>query len=404
MTASSEPQAPVSLPVIGLAALTHGAYSGVDMQPVWNGLLTRVRNNAYDVGALMDMAIILQLTGQREQGLEAQRHALAQHRVYERAGPEGGLRLLAFVAPGDFMTNTPLDFLLEGSNITLIELYMGAGEPLPAIPEHDVAMVAIGESDSSRQLLEGLGPMLARWPKPVLNRNVKAIAAMTRDEVSALFADSQHVLSPRTARVSIGALERVAAGEPLVAPLAGMSWPWVVRPVGSHAGTQLEKIDGPEALGVYLKGLDATEAFVAPFVDYSGPDGLFRKYRVAVIDGKAYLSHLAISERWMVHYLNAGMDESLAKREEEAAAMASFDEGFAARHADALKDMSERFGLDYFAIDCGETPDGKLLLFEADVAMIIHSMDEPELYPYKGPQMKKLFAAFQAMLDRAAKA
>ncbi len=34
--------------------------------------------------------------------------------------------------------------------------------------------------------------------------------------------------------------------------------------------------------------------------------------------------------------------------------------------------------------------------------MIIHAMDSEELYPYKKPAMKKLFAAFQGMLAKAA--
>ncbi|MEJ1978546.1 MAG: hypothetical protein WDN49_22960 [Acetobacteraceae bacterium] len=40
-------------------------------------------------------------------------------------------------------------------------------------------------------------------------------------------------------------------------------------------------------------------------------------------------------------------------------------------------------GLDYFSIDCSEDRDGRLLVFEADVAAIIHSMDPPDLYPYR---------------------
>jgi len=42
------------------------------------------------------------------------------------------------------------------------------------------------------------------------------------------------------------------------------------------------------------------------------------------------------------------------------------------------------------------------LLFEADVAMIVHDMDPPDLFPYKAPQMKLVFEAFQAMLRHAA--
>jgi uncharacterized Rmd1/YagE family protein len=59
-------------------------------------------------------------------------------------------------------------------------------------------------------------------------------------------------------------------------------------------------------------------------------------------------------------------------------------------------------GLAYFGIDCGETPEGKLLIFEVDVAMIVHAMDPPDLFPYKQPQMRKVFDAFRALLGRAA--
>jgi hypothetical protein len=104
----------------------------------------------------------------------------------------------------------------------------------------------------------------------------------------------------------------------------------------------------------------------------------------------------------MVHYLNAGMTESAAKREEEARFMTTFDHDFAMRHEAALGAIAERVGLAYFAIDCGELKDGRLLLFEADVAMIIHAMDPPDMFPYKGPQMRKVFAAFDAMLRKYA--
>ncbi|MGH7192503.1 MAG: ATP-grasp domain-containing protein, partial [Candidatus Saccharimonadales bacterium] len=67
-----------------------------------------------------------------------------------------------------------------------------------------------------------------------------------------------------------------------------------------------------------------------------------------------------------------------------------------------LAAIAERIGIDYFAIDCGEAPDGRLLVFEADVAMIVHAMDPPALFPYKGPAMRRLFDAFAALLRRLA--
>ena len=80
--------------------------------------------------------------------------------------------------------------------------------------------------------------------------------------------------------------------------------------------------------------------------------------------------------------------------------MANFDSDFAVRHARAFDALHRRLGLDYFAIDCAELADGRLLLFEADVAMIVHSMDPESVFPYKKEAMSKLFAAFEDALTR----
>jgi hypothetical protein len=70
------------------------------------------------------------------------------------------------------------------------------------------------------------------------------------------------------------------------------------------------------------------------------------------------------------------------------------------RHHAALSAMAGRIGLDYFLVDCAETKDGSLLIFEADNTAVVHNMDSPEVFPYKPPQMRKIFDAFVAMLER----
>ena len=92
------------------------------------------------------------------------------------------------------------------------------------------------------------------------------------------------------------------------------------------------------------------------------------------------------------------------KRAEEALFMLDFDHGFAQRHRHALDEMSKRVGLDYFIVDCAENQNGELLVFEADNTAVVHNMDPPSVFPYKPPQMHKIFAAFTAMLSRHAKA
>ncbi|MDQ2804133.1 MAG: hypothetical protein M3Y41_16195 [Pseudomonadota bacterium] len=176
----------------------------------------------------------------------------------------------------------------------------------------------------------------------------------------------------------------------------------LIRPAGSHAGNDLAKLEAPADLDAYLANSPAERFTTTDFIDYRSPDGCYRKYRVAYVEGVPFLCHMAVSERWMVHYLNAGMVESAERRAEEARAMAEFDAGFAARHRGAFARMTEWMGLDYYQVDCAETPDGRLLVFEADVAAIIHAMDPPDLFPYKPPQMRRIFAEFERMVARRA--
>jgi hypothetical protein len=84
--------------------------------------------------------------------------------------------------------------------------------------------------------------------------------------------------------------------------------------------------------------------------------------------------------------------------------MQTFDADFALRHRHALAAMADRVGLDYFTVDCAQNKDGELLIFEADNTAVVHNMDSPDLFPYKGPQMRKIFDAFAAMLSRSAQA
>jgi hypothetical protein len=308
------------------------------------------------------------------------------------------------MAPGDFMANTPLEFLLEGSDINLDMLYVLPGQPLPPIPEHDIAIVAVGESDANRPVLAEIGRLLRHWPRPVLNAPER-IERLSRDGVWNLLRRTPGIAVPMTARLGRASLAGVAAGTLEISELlAGADFPLICRPIASHAGDGLAKLDDAAALAAYLGERGEPEFYLSPFVDYRSADGLFRKYRLAVIEGRPFACHMAISQHWMVHYLNAGMTESAEKRAEEACFMADFDSGFARRHAAALQLLADRLGLDYLALDCGETAEGELLLFEADVAMIVHAMDPPDLFPYKGPQMRKVFAAFRQMLRARAAA
>jgi glutathione synthase/RimK-type ligase-like ATP-grasp enzyme len=387
-------------PLIGLAKLMRMAYSDCDLAPLGTQLIERAESETSG-HALMDLSTVLQLRGNRDLALSMQAQAIESQQIYSPPTANGQvkIRLLAIMGAGDLMANTPVEFLLEDSDIALDIVYVTQDLPLPdKLPDHDVMFVAIAQSDQNMPLLKMLESTLAAWPRPVLNKPDR-IALMSRNEACALLNATPGVAMPVTVRVARQALEQVAQKKlSLTDILSDGKFPIIVRPVDSHAGQGLDKIDNLDALTNYLQTMPHDEFYLSRFIDYRGQDGLFRKYRIVLIEGKPFICHVGISEHWMIHYLNAGMAESAEKRAEEERFMLYFDSHFAAKHAEAFHAINERVGLDYLGIDCGETADGKLLIFEVDSCMIIHAIDPVDLFPYKQPQMNKVFSAFRQML------
>jgi hypothetical protein len=356
-------------------------------------------------GTGMDLSVISQLLGDQATGLAIQKDTLALQRLYRSpcATDQPRLRVLAFAAVMDIGGNTPLEFLLQGSDIELATFYVVPGMPLPdPMPDHDVAIVVAPDGDAARPSMLAIEALASTWPRPVLNLPAN-IGLLDRDRLYQRLKDIAGLEIPATARVTIKQLDDLILDVlPLRDVLADGQFPLIIRPVGSHAGFGLAKVADCAALKDYVAGRDESDFFISRFVDYSSADGNFRKYRIVIIDGRPFACHMAIAEEWKVWYLNADMALSVPHRTEEAMFMLMFDQEFAVRHRRALKEMASRIDLDYVAIDCAETRDGVLLVFEADNTAIVHDMDPPSVYPYKPAQMRKIFTAVQAMLARRA--
>nr|WP_315468598.1 RimK family alpha-L-glutamate ligase [uncultured Undibacterium sp.] len=386
--------------LIGLAPLMRKAFAEEDLKPLAAELIARAGNNPDDAHACMDLATILLLSGHADTALATQMLALQTQALYQIAPKsEATIKLLVLMTNGNLMANTPVEFLLENSDIALELLYVGEGIPaITELPEHDVLFVAIGEADDKRDLLLNLEEILKIWPRPVLNYPAR-IAELGRDRACALLQSVSSIEMPTAVRITRVQMQDLADEKCALSDLIpATDFPIIARPLGSHAGNGLRKIAAADAIADYLQAVPSDEFYIARFVDYRSGDGLFRKYRIMLIDGQAFISHMGISKHWMIHYLNAGMTESAEKRAEEAHFMATFDTDFAQRHANAFAEIHQRTGLDYVGIDCGETQDGKLLVFEVDSDMIVHAMDPVDMFPYKQEPMQKLFAAFRALL------
>jgi len=392
---------------IGFAQLTRRAFQGGDLHPLREHLLARIEEGTAEAGEGLDLSLVAQLLGEKEAGLVIQTEVLAFHQLFRSpcAVPKPRLRVLALAADIDMGGNTPIEFLLEDSDIELLTLYVVKGIGLPeTLPDHDVAIVVASDSEECRETLAVIEAAAPSWPRPLLNRP-ELIGNLDRDKLYRLLADIPGLDIPVTANATRAQLTALAEGQITCAEITGeLHFPMIVRPRGTHAGVGLAKIDDAAALAAYLVERQEQDFFVARFVNYASPDGLFRKMRLTMVDGKPYACHMAIADRWDIWYLNAYMAFSEEKRAEEAIFMQDFDHAFAARHKTALDEMSRRVGLDYFIVDCAENQDGELLVFEADNTAVVHNMDPPSVFPYKPPQMRKIFAAFTAMLSRHAEA
>jgi hypothetical protein len=390
---------------IGLVKLTKAAEAGYDLRPLWRRLIARMLDGSIEAGEGLDLSVIAQLLGDKQAGLAIQETILASHQLFRLPCAEKPprLRILALAAATDIGSNTPIEFLLEGSGIELTTLYLMPDISWPDwLPPHDVAMVIASDSDDCRAALDKIAHAAPTWPRPLLNLP-KFIGRLDRDKLHGLLGGIEGIEIPQTVCVTREQLSKLSQSSLALSGVAsGFAFPIIVRPRGAHAGKGLAKLDDANAIQNYLGEHEEDLFFASRFVDYRSDDGLFRKYRIVFIDGQPYACHLAIADRWDIWYMNAQMAASASKRREEEAFMQTFDVGFAQRHRAALSDLAKRIGLDYFTIDCGETKEGSLLIFEADNTAIVHDMDPPDIFPYKVPEMRKVFDAFAAMLYRRA--
>ena len=335
----------------------------------------------------MKMFYIFGAFGQDGYALQMQAKALEFRKLFRTVSPNSvNIKLLALVTDGDIMDNTPLDFLIENSDIQLELLYVDKQISLPLnVPEHDVMFLAIGESPKNSIILDRLVKLIQMWPRPCIN-DPMAIKRCARDVFYRLMQSGPHIRVAHTV-------------QKMRDEISFESEPFTIRPVGSHAGSGFVKITSQSELTAYLGSYRTEQVYyVAEFIDYQSEDGKYRKYRIALIGGRPFICHLAISDHWIVHYFPSGMEHSEKKRQEEESEMLGFDDGFALKHAKALLFVYNSLGLDYVVIDCAQTKSGELLVFEADSGSWIHATDPVELFPYKPAIMQKAFDAFRELL------
>jgi hypothetical protein len=305
-------------------------------------------------------------------------------------------RVLALFAP--FAGNLPTEYLFRDAAYdtdTLALLASGQYDVDALKQDVQVVVNLISDADQADALLPLAADLVDRLGRPIINEPRK-IQLTARDTVAGLLQGIPDCRVPKVWRQKTGADSALASVRAALPP----SCPILVRPVGTHGGDDLEKIDGAAELAVRLARPTDTDRYLIEYIDYRSPDGYFRKYRFIFVDGQILPYHLAIANDWKVHHDSTDMADHRWMQQEEEAFLGDPAAVFNAGHYQVLRAIQQRIGLEYFGVDCGLDRAGNLVVFEANASMLVH--DDNAEFSYKTPFVHRIKVAFDAMLQKFA--
>jgi glutathione synthase/RimK-type ligase-like ATP-grasp enzyme len=292
--------------------------------------------------------------------------------------------------------NTPYEDLINGGcfDSEVIMVLRGyRNDPDVRSPRVDVVVNLVSETDFGLDVIAAAIDLADSLDRPVVN-HPRLILGTDRESISRRLAHIPDTVMPATVRIDAGDLRR------RVRDGAVSAFPVIVRHATTHGGEMMELVYTREALAIFAEEAGDRSLYLTDYVDYSSPDRLFRKYRFLFVGEEILPYHLAIGDSWKVHHASTRMGEVEWMRTEEQAFLANPEQVFGAAGMAALHTIRRQIGLDYCGIDCSLDAQGRVVVFEVNASMLIHS-DNPG-FEYKIPYVMAIKAAFERLLGRRA--
>ncbi len=312
-------------------------------------------------------------------------------RPYRGRGNPVRILLLVSVRGG----NIPTQLLLDDRIFAVSALYAEFHDPSVPLPEHDVVFNAIGDADLCGEGLAAARAISARSRAPLIN-NPDAALRTGRAENAKRLGGLEDVVAPRVELFSKSAL--CGSGAQSLLSEAGLEFPLLLRAPGFHTGQHFERVECADDLVAAAGKMPAENVLAIQYLDAAGSDGLARKYRVMIVDGKFYPLHLAASQAWKVHYFTSDMAARPELRREEQGFLSDMPSALGPRAMAALARIRDTLGLDYAGVDFARAPDGRLLLFEANATMTILPPDGNPMWDYRRPAITRTLEAARNLL------
>ncbi|MGA0600881.1 hypothetical protein ACO2Q3_09275 [Caulobacter sp. KR2-114] len=347
--------------------------------------------------ASQTLAVVLERRGEGDAARALMARAYSRQSLF--AQPAAESRMTVLVLASIESGNIPYRHLMPAQHYSRLIWYMEHAQPgdLARAGDFDLVFNTIGDPDLAGPSAGSVRAFLAGNAKPLLN-DPALVMRTHRHEIPRLLGDIPGVVAPAAARAP--AEEAGRLGLAGAAARHGLALPLLVRPVGSHGGKGLHRVQ-TEADWASIPALQG-DVYLTCYHDYRSADGRWRKGRVIFVDGRPFPYHFAVADDWMVHYESAGMVGAADRLAEEARfledpAAVIGETGWA-----AIGEIGRRLGLHYGGVDFAPLADGRILVFEANATMLVHPEDPDGPLAYKNPAVQRIIDAFQAMLERMA--
>lgn len=258
----------------------------------------------------------------------------------------------------------------------------------------------ISDPDSHASALKRCQAFCKMQKVPVINRP-EAILQTRRDTISENLKNQPGLIMPNTVRFNPKTPEDVRQG----IVKAGLPYPVIFRQAGDHGGISTVLLNSEADINeaMYAFALDGRAYYLTEFRDYASPDGLYRKYRIVVVEGKPYLRHMIVSNQWLIHSSSREFMKAQPQyAEEEASVLATFDEKLRPLLSPLTQTLAEKLQLEYFGIDCNLTADNRLLIFEINANMNILTNNQAKPNIWQKP-INAIIRHVENMIQRRAK-
>jgi hypothetical protein len=243
------------------------------------------------------------------------------------------------------------------------QVWIGPGASHTSQLEPGPLINYIAEPDACRLSLQAALENASRLDRLWFN-HPKHVINTTRDQISERLQGIGGLIVPQTIRL------KPARATDILSALRNPETdrPTLVRIVGHHAGETLTRVESnrdEDALSALPWG--GQELYVTQFNDFQDADGLYRKWRFAVIGGVPILNHVFIGASWIVSGDRRLWDLQTQLEVEEH--YRTFPARVSQFIGPIIDQIYSRLKLDYFGIDCAVRPDDTIVLFEANACM-----------------------------------